>query len=210
MKQRRPLIRAAPALGLIFCLAACSTVRVTDPPRTADEQFLHSVAVSRAISSLSFVPLRDKRVFVDTQFIYSEFFPSAEQIFLVGELRNRMLIEGAAIAEARDQADVILEIRSGALGINREELLIGFPGIPLPVGTISSGSVEVPLLIPELIIVKRRRQSGYASVSITAFFADTGELVATSGPSVARTDRVDYWFLGLGPKTSGDIPPAQD
>lgn len=209
-RQVSAISRAAAALGLAVCLTGCATVRVTDPPRTADEQFLQSVAVSRAVASLSFVPLRDKRVFVDTQFIYSEFFPSSEQIFLVGELRNRMLIEGAAMAETRDQADVILEVRSGALGINREDFLIGFPGLPVPVGTVTTGSVEVPLIIPELIIVKRRTQRGYASVSITAFFADTGELVATSGPSVARTARVDYWFFGFGPRTSGDIPSAED
>jgi hypothetical protein len=205
-------LRRAAVTGLCWavCLSGCATVRVTDPPRTADEQFLQSAAVSRAIAALSFVPLRDKRVYVDTQFIYSDFFPNAEQIFLVGELRNRMLIEGAAIAQVREEADVVLEVRSGAIGINREDFLIGFPGLPVPVGTVTTGSVEVPLIIPELIIVKRRTQRGYASVSITAFFADTGELVATSGPAVARTERVDYWFFGFGPRTSGDIPPAED
>lgn len=205
--------RAARLLASLLCglgLAGCATVRVTDPPRTADEQFLQSVAVTRAIADLSFVSLRDKRVFVDSQYVYSQFFPSDEQIFLVGELRNRLLIEGAALTEERDKAEVIVEVRSGAVGVNRSDFLLGFPGVNIPVGTVDAGSIDVPVIIPELAILKRRRQSGYASVSITAFFADTGELVASSGPSIARTQRVDYWFFGLGPRTTGDIPPAED
>lgn len=191
-------------------MAGCATVRVTDPPRTADEQFLESVAITRAIADLSFVSLRDKRVFVDTQYVYSEFFPNAEQVFLVGELRNRLLIEGAALTQERGKAEVIVEVRSGAVGVNRSDFLLGFPGVNVPVGTVNTGDIEVPVIIPELGIVKRRTQRGYASVSITAFFADTGELVASSGPSIARTERVDYWFFGLGPRTTGDIPPAED
>jgi hypothetical protein len=188
----------------------CSTLRVTDPPRTADEQFLQSLATSRAIEQLSFAPLRDKRVFVDVQYVYDSLFPTAEQIFLVGELRNRLLIEGAAVSEEREGAEVILEVRSGAVGINRDEFLLGFPGVAIPVGSVDAGTTEVPVIIPELSIVKRRTQRGYASVSITAYFSDTGELVASSGPSVERTERVDYWFFGLGPRTTGDIPPAED
>lgn len=198
------------AVCICVVTAGCATVRVTDPPRTADEQFLQSVAISRAVADLSFVALRDKRVFVDTQYIYSEFFPNAEQIFLVGELRNRLLIEGAALTDERERAEVIIEVRSGAIGVNRSDFLLGFPGVNVPVGTVDAGNIDVPVIVPELAIVKRRTQRGYASVSITAFFADTGELVASSGPSIARTQRVDYWFFGLGPRTTGDIPPAED
>ncbi len=190
--------------------AGCATLRVTDPPRTADEQFLQSVAIRRAIADLSFISLRDKRVFVDTQYVYADLFPNAEQIFLVGELRNRLLIEGAAIVEQRDEAEVILEVRSGAVGINRDDWLLGFPGLNVPVGNVDTGDVEVPVILPELSIVKRRTQRGYASISITAYFADTGELVAASGPSVKRTLRQDYWFFGLGPRTTGDVPPVED
>ncbi len=105
---------------------------------------------------------------------------------------------------------MIVEVRSGAVGINRSEFLLGFPGVNIPVGTVDAGTVDIPVLVPELSIVKRRTQRGYASVSITAFFADTGELVAASGPSRASTERVDYWFFGLGPRTTGNIPPAED
>lgn len=191
-------------------IAGCATLRVTDPPRTADEQYLQTEAISQAIAGLSFVSLRDKQVFVDVQYVYDSLFPTSEQIFLVGELRNRLLIEGAALTEERGEAEVIVEVRSGAVGINRSEFLLGFPGVNVPVGNVDAGTIDVPVIIPELSIVKRRTQRGYASVSITAYFADTGELVASSGPSRATTERVDYWFFGLGPRTQGNIPPVED
>jgi len=195
----------------MMLIGGCATLRVSDPPRTADEQFLQSEAISQAIAELSFVALRDQRVYVDSTYLYEGNFPSSEQSFLLGELRNRMLIEGAAVAQSRSEADVILEVRSGAIGVNRSDFLLGFPGVNGPIGQVeATGSVDVPVILPELAILKSRTQSGYASVSVTAYFADTGELVASSGPFVGKTQRVDYWFFGLGPRTSGNIRPAED
>lgn len=203
--------RVVAVVAFAFVAAAgCAEVRVTNTPRTADEQFLQSAAINRAVADLSFVALRDKRVFVDSTYLYDGNFPSSEQSYLLGELRNRLLIEGAAIADSRQEAEVILEVRSGAIGVNRSDFLLGFPGVNLPVGSVEAGAVDVPVLLPEISIVKRRTQLGFASVSITAFFADTGELVASSGPFVGRTERVDYWFFGLGPRTTGNIPPAEE
>ena len=206
------LPRLAPllVLPLLAVGSGCATVRVTDPPQTADEQFLQSVAVSRALAELSFVPLRDKVVYVDTTYLYDGNFPSGEQSFLVGELRNRLLVEGVALAETRDASQIVLEVRSGGVGVNRNDFLLGFPGVNAAVGDVDVGSTSVPLIVPELAIVKNRTQRGYASVSIAAYFRDTGELVASSGPFIGRTLRRDYWFFGIGPQTTGDIPPVGD
>lgn len=188
----------------------CATIRVTDPPRTADEQFLQSEAVREAVAQLSFAPLRDRRVYVDSSYLFDGNFPSFEQTFLLGELRNKALIEGVALTDSYAEADIILEVRSGALGINRSDFLLGFPGINAQVGRVDVGSYEAPVILPELAIVKNLKQRGYASVSVTAYWRDTGELVASSGPFVGRTIRVDYWFFGIGPQTTGDIPPVEE
>lgn len=188
----------------------CATVRVTDPPRTADEQFLMSEAVRRAVADLSFSALQNREVYVDSTYLYEGNFPTSEQSFMLGELRNQMLIEGAALADSRTEAEVIVEVRSGAIGINRQEFLLGFPGVRAPIGDVNVGDADVPVILPELAIVKSRTQRGYASVSITAYFADTGELVTSSGPFVGRTVRTDYWFFGIGPRTNGTIPPAEE
>ena len=187
----------------------CATLRVSDPPRTADEQFLQSEAAREAIAQLSFAALRDRRVYVDAAYLFDGNFPSNEQSFLLGELRNRMLIEGVSVANTYGEADIVLEVRSGAIGVNRQEYVLGVTGQALPVGSVDAGSVDIPIVLPEFAIVKNLQQRGFVSVSITAYWRETGELVAASGPFVGRTERTDFWFFGIGPRTAGDIPPAE-
>ena len=185
----------------------CATIRVTDPPRTATEQFLLSVAAADAIEQLSATALRDRRVFVDSTYLTGVTVPTGEYAFMLGELRARLLANGVRLVPGREQAEIILEVRSGGLGIDRIEYLLGIPALYLP--AVGSEVGDVPLATPELAIVKSTKQRGYASVAFVAYWNDTGELVATSGPFVARTFRDDFWFFGVGPRTVGDVPPAR-
>ena len=86
-----------------------------------------------------------------------------------------------------------------------EQFLLGIPALYLPQATSST----VPIATPELAIIKSTKQRGYASVAYVAYWADTGEVVAHSGPFIGRTTREDWWILGTGPRTVGDIPPAE-
>ena len=192
----------------VLCLGAgCATIRVTDPPRTATEQFLLSVAAADAIEQLSATALRDRRVFVDSTYLTGVTVPTGEYAFVLGELRARLLGNGVRLVGAREQAEIILEVRSGGLGIDRTEYLLGIPALYLP--AVASDVGDVPLATPELAIVKSTKQRGYASVAFVAFWNDTGELVATSGPFIGRTFRDDFWFFGIGPRTVGDVPPTR-
>ena len=67
----------------------------------------------------------------------------------------------------------------------------------------------VPLITPELAILKSTRQYSFASVAFVAYWADSGELLTSSGPFVGKRFREDWWILGTGPRTVGDIPPTQ-
>src|SRR5438067_1584790 len=84
--------------GATFCLLAavlwlsrgCATIRVTDPTRTATEQFLLSEATRRAVEQLSAEALRDREVYVDTSYLVTSAYPTPENLFLVAELRNKL------------------------------------------------------------------------------------------------------------------------
>src|SRR5687767_2661308 len=198
--------------ALLLLLAAvtgngCATIRVTDRPRTATEQFLLSDAATEAIEQLSAASLRDRRVFVDSTYLTGVNVPTGEHAFMLGELRARMLGAGVRLVSAREQAEIVLEVRSGGLGIDRIEYLLGIPALYLPSAGVEVG--DVPLATPELAIIKSTKQRGYASVAFVAYWSDTGELVASSGPFIGRTFRDDFWFFGVGPRTLGDIPPAR-
>jgi hypothetical protein len=200
------------AMLVAACLTgSCATIRVTDPPRSATEQFLESEATRKAVDQLSAEALRDRKTYIDTSYLISAAYPTPENLFLVAELRSRLLIGGVRLVEKRDKAQVVLEIRSGGIGIDRYEYLLGLPSIYLTknVDVTGNGGAEVPAATPELAIVKNTKQKAFASAAFVAYWADTGELVASSGPFIGRTLREDWWILGFGPRTIGDIPPAE-
>ena len=167
-----------------------------------------SAAAIRAVEQLAADTLRDRKVYVEMRYLTAATQPSDDFTFLVGELRAKLLLSGVRLVDERDKAQIVLEVRSGALGIDRQDSLIGLPSILLS-GSGVSGVNEVPLATPEVALVKSTHQRGFASVAFVAYWSDTGEVIASSGPFIGKTLRDDYWFLGTGPRTVGDIPPAE-
>ncbi|HYO09805.1 MAG TPA: DUF6655 family protein [Tepidisphaeraceae bacterium] len=196
---------------LLSACRGCATIRVTDPTRTATEQFLLSEATRRAVDQLSAEALRDREVYVDASYLVSSAYPTPENLFLIGELRNKLLLGGVRLVEKRERARVVLEVRSGGIGIDRLEYLLGIPGIYLSNAANDATGTDATSGrgTPELAIIKNTKQRGFASAAFVAYWADTGELVAGSGPFVGRTLREDWWIFGFGPRTIGDIPPAE-
>jgi hypothetical protein len=205
----RNTIFAAFFASVLLFGQGCATVRVTDPPRTATELFLLSGAASEAIAQLSADPLRDRQVWVDTQYLSDARQTATELSFLVGELRAKLLQSGVRLVDKRDQAEIVLEVRSGGVGVDRLEFLLGLPAAYIPGVANAIGATGVAITTPEVAIIKSTRQNGFASVAFVAYVAKTGELIAASGPFVGRTNREDFWILGTGPRTVGDIPPVE-
>jgi len=199
-------------LGLILLLPivvmapiGCTTVRVTDPGRTATEQFLLTESASRAVKQLTADALRGRNIFVDTTY-----FGSTEQPFVLGEFRAHLLEQGVLLLAKRDDAEIIVEVRTGGVGIDRYGVLLGLPTLALSGGSAAgAGGSTVPINVPEIALIKNVRQDGIAAVSYVAYWRDTGELVAASGPFVGRSLRDDWWFFGFGPRSTGDIPPVK-
>ena len=206
----RLLPSCLPLLLLLGSLCGgCATIRVTDPQHTATEQFLMTVAAQRAIAQLSLDGLRDRLVYVESTLSYVQAQPSAQDLYVVAELRARLLREGVRLTTNRTNADAVVEVRTGALGVDRLEYLLGLPATTV-LGSFGKDASQVPVSTPELAILKSTKQRGFASVAIIAYRGNTGELIAQSGPFIGRTLRDDYWIFGLGPRTIGNIPPAEE
>ncbi len=191
--------------AVLLTQAGCSHLRVTDPARTATEQFLLSQAAIEAVKPLSFEVLHGRKVYVD-----DSYFAAAEKEFVLGELRAKLLLSGVQISPARDEAEVVLEVRSGGVGIDRYESLLGIPSIGAAAGAASAaaGVPVASIVTPEVAITKEVKQVGFASVAYVAFWVDTGEVVASSGLSIGKAYRDDWWLLGFGPRSTGTIPPV--
>ena len=57
-------------LASALSLGGCATLRTTDPPRTATEQFLLNLATERAVEQLNLSPLQDRSVYITGQYIF--------------------------------------------------------------------------------------------------------------------------------------------
>jgi len=190
---------------VLLTLAGCATQRVTNPERTATEQFLLSEAVSEAVEPLRFDALHGRKVYVDDRF-----FGAPEKVFVLGELRAKMLLSGVQIVSDAKEAEIILEVRSAGVGIDRYDSIVGIPALGTTAATTSAaaGVPTTGIITPELAIVKEIKQVSFASIAYVAYWADTGEVVASSGPSLGRAWRDDWWLFGFGPRTIGTIPPV--
>ena len=190
----------------LVAAGGCAHVRVSDPQRTATEQFLLSQAAINAVKPLSFEALHGRRVFVD-----DTYFAASEREFVLGELRAKLLLSGVQLSPERDDAEIVLEVRSGGVGIDRYESLLGIPSVGAAAASATSAATGVPvpsLITPEVALTKEIKQVGFASVAYVAFWTDTGEVVASAGPSIGKVYRDDWWLLGFGPRTTGTVPPV--
>ena len=192
-------------LVMLLTSGGCATIRITDPDHTADELYLENVASKLAVDQVSATVLRDRKIYLDTIFLTAATQPSDQQQYLIGELRAKLLLAGVRLTSKRENADIIMELRSQGISVNHVEFLLGVPASS--VGGIFTGGIAATT--PELSILKRTQQHGFSSVAFIAYWADSGEVVAASGPFVGRTIRDDYWFFGYGPRTIGNIPPAE-
>jgi hypothetical protein len=211
----RCLAIVAFSLFPIWAMSGCATIRVTDPAETADQLYLESEATRLAVQRISADQLRDRKVFVDTTYLSTlrentqdlSFRQVPQQfLFLVAELRAKLLLSGARMVDKREDAEIVVEARSGGISVDREDYLLGLASITVP----SEGVASIPFTTPELAILKSTKQFGFASVAIVAYWRDTGEVVSNSGPFVGRTSRKDYWVFGFALTPVGNIPPTQN
>ena len=139
MSRARIALLVLPAL-----LSACSSVRETQPPRTADEQLLISSAVDYALEGLDLGIPPGTRIWVD-----AANFDGYDEKYAVGAIRDHLLRSGGRLVADRAAADTVVEIRAGALSTNSGNMLIGIPSLALPVPLI--GNMQTP----ELSLLKR-------------------------------------------------------
>ena len=95
--------------GLCLFLAGCITERGTSPLRTATEELLISTAADRAAGKLAEQIPANIRAYLDA------YIDAPDGIYATRAIRDRLLRRGIVLADDRTAADVIIEVRSGAL-----------------------------------------------------------------------------------------------
>lgn len=170
--------RTAPILAVALAaaiMAACASTTETHPSRTATEQLLVARAADRAVHGLT-LPVEDgAAVFVDETYFRAETSPYA-----ISAIRGALSEAGYHLARNRDQADVIFEIRAGALSLEQMRRLLGIPAMAIPLSDYRVVS------LPELSVYSRRDRTGVAEFSGFVYRAEDGAPIAAVAPMIGQ------------------------
>ena len=171
---------------------------MSDTLRTGTEQILLSAAIDRSINEMDFEVLEGKDVYFDPQYLKGV----TDEGYIVSSIRQRLLAAGVFLKAARDEATYVVEARAGAVGTNRQDVLIGVPQTALPAGALAAG---VPSVIPEIPLAKKTQQKGVAKIAVFAYNQVTGQALWQSGAAPITADARDTWLFGTGPFQRGSI-----
>jgi len=184
----------------IACTAAlltgCGSVRETLPDRSAMEQLIISTAADRAIATLPPQELKGKAVFLDTSNL-----ESYDKPYVVQQTKRMVFENGGRLADDRESAQVVLEIASGGLSINRRNYLFGIPAIPLPVPFAGE-----PLVFPEIPIFKVIFYKGKAKLLFIAVDPASNSQLYKLPMCYGKSLDSYWWFLFFGPFQHTDLP----
>jgi hypothetical protein len=176
----------------LLVVAGCTTGKTSHTPRTAKEQLLISNSVDQSLDKIDFRPFGGYQVFLEDKYL-----ECVDKNYIVGSIRHRLLYAGAALAPKAEEADIILEARSGGVGTNHQESFVGVPELSVP--------GPFPISTPEVRVLSRDTQTGIAKLGLVAYDAKTGTVLGSGGTSLARSDDNNWFFLGMGPYQHGSI-----
>ncbi len=186
-------------LAFAFCVflltAGCINQQISVPSGTAAEQLLLSTAADRALERLDLSSLRGRKIFLDARY-----FEPSQPEYVLGSLRDLLSSRGALLMADTNRADMIVEARTAALGIDSSKNFIGLPSVPVPL------LLPAGMQTPELAIFKAERANSIAKIALFAYDKTSREHLFSSGGKVGRAKLNDYRFLGIIKIRRTDIP----
>lgn len=168
----------------------CTSTNSSNTARTATEQMLISNAVDQSLSKVDFQAFGGRKVFVEEKYL-----DCADKNYVASSVRHRVLMQGGQIAAKPEEADVIVEVRSGAVGTNSSNSFLGIPQIQIP-GMFAT---------PEIKLINRVNQTGMAKIGLVAFDAKTHQVLGDGGMSLAKSADNNWYVFGIGPWQNGSV-----
>jgi hypothetical protein len=189
-----PFRRMLPILCLLaahaISIAGCTSTKQSNTARTATEQLLISNAVDQSLNKVDFTPLTGSAVFVEEKYI-----DCVDKGYIIGSIRHKLLQAGATLAAKAEEAEAIMEIRSGGVGTDVTSSYLGVPGFTAP-GMIG---------IPDIKIVTHDSQKAVAKIGIVVYSVKSKRELGEGGVSMAQADDTNSYFMGFGPRQSGTL-----
>lgn len=195
MKISRIAASSLLLLGVIV-ISGCSTSATSNTARTAREQLLISNAVDHSLAKVNFSSLAGAKVFIEEKYMDA----AVDKPYVLGSLRHHVLRAGASIVGKAEDADVVMEARSGGIGTDMSEKYLGIPEIALP----------GMLTLPEIRFAENKAQQGYAKIGLVVLDAKSKTMLGQGGVTTARSDDNNWYVMGVGPFQNGTIQSEID
>lgn len=176
----------------VIAFAGCASSRMTDTKRAGVEQLLVSNAIDSSLDKIDFDCLAGGAVFVDDKLL-----DCTDSNYIVGSVRQRAFEAGCSLVDKADQADIVLELYSGAVGTDRAEGFIGTPALSVP--------GPFPVQLPEVKLFSQTTQYGTAKLGLVAYDAKSKRSLSSGGLTRSRSTDSSWTVLGIGPFSSGSL-----
>jgi len=186
---------------VLFASVGCGTTKWTDTSRTATEQLLISYSIDQVVEQINFSALRGKKVFIKTDAIQT----ATDYQYISTTIRQHISTCGGMLCDKQEDAEYIAEIRTGAVGTDRNDLLYGVPAITIPSVAFNNTTTGAGSTIPEIPFVKKTDQRAVAKIAVFVYHRETGRPLWCSGNRQSESRAKAWWVFGAGPFTRGSI-----
>ena len=183
-------------IPLLSTLCGCVIERQTDTARSATEELLISAAADRAAGEIGQAMPSGRRIFLDTSN-----FEALDGKYALGAIRDVVLRHGNALVDKKEMADIVVEVRSGALAVDDHEILVGIPSYTVPIPLAGQFSTPKIALYDETIL------QGVAKFAATGTDAKTGSLVLSSTPQYGYAHKSKHIVMLFFSWASDDLIP---
>ena len=184
----------------MLALGACTTTRETSTQRSATEQLLISTAVDRAIARVNLkIPVGTK-VFVKADQLQG----SDDGKYAAGEMKDRLLRNGANLVDDKGKADAVVEVRAGALSIDEKQTLVGIDTFDAPIPFAGQAAK-----IPQIAVYKDSVRQGVAKIAAFGYSTSDGELIDLTDPQFGYSHQYERTVLFFFTWRSSDLPEEE-
>ncbi|MEZ6063082.1 MAG: DUF6655 family protein [Planctomycetaceae bacterium] len=178
------------AAVLLVGIVGCTSSKTSNTARTAKEQMLLSNAIDQSLNKVDFTPMYGQNVFLEDKYL-----ECVDKAYVVGSVRHRVMRAGGRLTTNAEEADVVMELRSGGVGTDTAESFLGTPEIALP----------GMLTIPEIRLAERKTQFGYSKIGLVIFDAKSRRVLGDGGVAMAQADDNNWFVFGVGPIQNGTL-----
>lgn len=184
----------------MLALGACTTVRESSPERTATEQLLISTAVDRAVERMNLKIPAGTKVYVDAGQL-----EGTDGEYAAAAIKERLLRGGANLFADRGRADLIVELRAGALSIDDRNTLIGIGSFDAPIPFAGQA-----FRIPEIALYREKERLGVAKIAAVGYRTSDGKLIDFTGPHFGYSHENEWLVLFFLSWRSTDLPQEDE